>query len=317
MCLLLKKIVNNQGYSVHLKYVHPESNKPPVATVDECLLISEVKIVVETIVNDVCASIDPPVADTVESTSSSSAPKTVVDLMYEIPKSNRWGREKRRNYIALFKAEVIEYIDANSPDITQEKATLKCSVSQSNVSKWWKKRVSVMNEAGDNKRNNLTKMRRGTKYDELFKELLEEGKQARLRGYLVNFNWVWNKARNIYRKQIDDVDALVRKHVITTFLRKFNVRMRARQRNSKYSKEHYRGDLMKWHGMTRERLIRTGFNEDYDTKWRRFLPNTRFNVDQSPLPFVIDHKRTYEIIGKDQHHQKVWIQQPGRGLDKR
>ena len=130
--------MNNQGYSVQLKCVHPESNESPVATVDECLLISEVKIVVETIVNDVCASIDPPVADTVESTSSSSAPKTVVDLTNEKPKSNRRGREKHRNYTAHFKAEVIEYIDVNSPDMTQEKAALKYSISQSNVYKWRK-----------------------------------------------------------------------------------------------------------------------------------------------------------------------------------
>ena len=75
--------MNNQGYSVHLKCVHPESNKPPVATVDECLPLSEVKNNVETIVNDVCVSIDPPVADTVERTSSSSAPNTVIDLTYK------------------------------------------------------------------------------------------------------------------------------------------------------------------------------------------------------------------------------------------
>ena len=43
-----------------------------------------------------------------------------------------------------------------------------------------------------------------------------------------------------------------------------------------------------------------------------------FNVDQSPLPFVIDHERTYEIIeAKEKRYNKVWIQQPGSGLDKR
>ena len=70
------------------------------------------------------------------------------------------------------------------------------------------------------KRKNLTKMRRGTKYEDFYKELFEEVKKARQRGYLVNFNWVWVKARKIYRKQLDDVDALVRKHVITTFFYK-------------------------------------------------------------------------------------------------
>ena len=147
---------------------------------------------------------------------------------------------------------------------------------------------------------------------------MKDVKLPRSRGYLVNFNWIWNKARKIYRTQEDDPNAIVRKHVITTFLRQFNVRMRARQRNRKYPKEHYRNDLMKWHGVTRERLVRSGLNDDYDSKWGRFRPSNRFNVDQSPLPFVIDHKRTYEVIEKkEQRYNKVWIQQQGTGLDKR
>ena len=61
----------------------------------------------------------------------------------------------------------------------------------------------------------------------------------------------------------------------------------------------------------------TRLNDDYDPRWGRFPPNMRFNVDQSPLPFVIDHKRTYEVVDKNQRYDKVWIQQPGSGLDKR
>ena len=49
---------------------------------------------------------------------------------------------------------------------------------------------------------------------------------------------------------------IVRKHVITTFLRKYNVRMRARQLNRSKSKEAFRADLMKWHSTVRERLVR-------------------------------------------------------------
>jgi len=159
-------------------------------------------------------------------------------------------------------------------------------------------------------------MRVGTKYVRLYSELLTEVRKARSRGYLVNFNWIWTKARKIYRKQEDNPDA--NEHVVTTFLRRYNIRMRARQRNRKYSKEHFRVALTKWHGSTRERLVRTGLNDDYDQKWGRFRPTNRFNVDQSPLPFVIDHKRTYEIIEKKkQRYNKVWIQQPGSGLDKR
>ena len=74
--------------------------------------------------------------------------------------------------------------------------------------------------------------------------------------------------------------------------------------------------MRKWHGFTRERLIRTGCNDDYDDKWGTFVPNERYNLDQSPLPFVVDAKRTYEQI-EYKHTGKIWIAQPSSGLDKR
>lgn len=49
------------------------------------------------------------------------------------------------------------------------------------------------------------------------------------------------------------------------------------------------------------------------------MPRQRLNVDQSPLPFTVTTKRTYEHIdeGVQQRNHKVWISQPGSGLDKR
>ena len=38
-----------------------------------------------------------------------------------------------------------------------------------------------------------------------------------------------------------------------------------------------------------------------------------YNVDQVPLPFVIDQDKTYEMKGSEQ----VWVSQPSSGLDKR
>ena len=97
----------------------------------------------------------------------------------------------------------------------------------------------------------------------------------------------------------------------------FNLRMRSKQRNRKQSKEAFGEGLIKWHGMTRERLIRSGKDGSYDKKWGRFLPTQRYNVDQSPLPFAFNTKRTYEMIKKGDRYHKVWISQPGSGLGKR
>ena len=68
----------------------------------------------------------------------------------------------------------------------------------------------------------------------------------------MNFNWLWSKARSIQRDPIGGDKLIVRKHVITTFLRKYNVRMRVRQRNRSKPKEAFRADLMKWHSTIRE-----------------------------------------------------------------
>ena len=44
----------------------------------------------------------------------------------------------------------------------------------------------------------------------------------------------------------------------------------------------------------------------------RWLPKNRLNVDQVPLPFVVEQDKTYKMLRKKQ----VWISQPGSDLNK-
>ena len=104
---------------------------------------------------------------------------------------------------------------------------------------------------------------------------------------------------------------------VTRFLAEYRIKMRQRQRNKRTSKAHKEADLKKWHATLRERCIRFGKDETYDEKWGRFKPAERLNVDQSPLPFVIDVKRTYEYVESGSKNHDTWIAQPGSGLDKR
>ena len=72
---------------------------------------------------------------------------------------------------------------------------------------------------------------------------------------------------------------------------------------------------MKWHSTVREQLVRMGAgSEVYDAKWGRLLLSNVFNVDQSPLPFVVDSKKIYEIIKSGDKHQKTQISQRASGL---
>ena len=47
------------------------------------------------------------------------------------------------------------------------------------------------------------------------------------------------------------------------------------------------------------------------------LPSQRFDVNQKSPPFAITTKRTYELVKKGDRYHKVWISQPGSGLEKR
>ena len=121
------------------------------------------------------------------------------------------------------------------------------------------------------------------------------------------------KATSIQRELTNDKDAVIGKHVIVAFLNRRNIKMRAKQRSKKKSKKEKVKPLQKWHTTFRERCLRTQPNDRYDEKWGRFLPSERLNVDQSPLPFVIDSKKTYEFVepGKG-HEHNTWISQPGK-----
>ena len=66
-------------------------------------------------------------------------------------------------------------------------------------------------------------------------------------------------------------------------------------------------------------MIRIGGDDAYDEKYGRFMQNQRFNVDQVPLPFAIEARRTYEVIDEEfkQAGSKTAIKRPGAGLEKR
>ena len=95
-------------------------------------------------------------------------------------------------------------------------------------------------------------------------------KAARSKGYCVDFNWLWSKARVTKRELTDNANTTVRKHVVVSFLKRYNVRMRARQRGMKLARQTLEPELKKWHAITREKSVRTGKKDGYDQKWGRF-----------------------------------------------
>ena len=219
-------------------------------------------------------------------------------------KTLRRGQNKRRQYSASFKADVIQEYEAN---VKAEDIAVQFNINRSLVLKWYKNCAVIMKAATSEHKKHL-KIRPVRKYLDLYEVLLLKFKEAQGKGFRVDFNWLWSKARVLCREMTNNPDVIVRKHVIVNFIKRNRIRMSARQRNRTSSKEGLRDKLMGWHLNARERLVKTGNNSTYDAK-----------VDQNPMPFAIDSKRAYRMYepGENQNKTKVWISQPGSGLDKR
>ena len=138
-------------------------------------------------------------------------------------------------------------------------------MTQSKISRWLKKRKTILEDAACSPRKLYLKGRRSTKYLELYEALFKEFLAARSKGHIVNFSWLWSRARKL---QMDiDPKVEVKHHVIVHFLQKKKLRMRSKQRNKRKHKKEMEPSLKKWHTTFREKCIRTGSEDpSFDQK---------------------------------------------------
>lgn len=185
-------------------------------------------------------------------------------------KTNRKGSLRREAHSIKFKTEVIEEYKSG---ITQDKVAAKYKINRSLVSKWFKQKEKII-AMSTKELNNFKKIKADTRYNNLYSALFLEFKTARSKGYRVDFNWIWSKARGIYRKQTDNPEAYLKTHVITSFLDKFNIRLRAKQ--EKTSKDSSQEDLK----TVDTALICLGGNENHEhCKADPFRPESRRSVE--------------------------------------
>ena len=99
------------------------------------------------------------------------------------------------------------------------------------------------------------------------------------------------------------------------FLRWFNICMRCQQRSKGQVNECFCEDLCKWHGLTREHLIRTGFNDAYYDKCENFCQTIY-------LTLIRHHSYLWlmwsiHMSNLNINTENKWIAWPGSSLDKR
>ena len=127
------------------------------------------------------------------------------------------------------------------------------------MSAWLKNKIKVIRAAIVETKIITFKVRPAKKkYNELYREFRKNFLTAREQGHRVDFNWLWDKARVIYREQQKDPDAIVRKRVIVNFIKSNSLKLRRTQGTKNAPKEHHRDALMKWHTTKRAMMLNMG-----------------------------------------------------------
>ena len=171
--------------------------------------------------------------ETVKSIKNFSLYNTIDDIMYTY-------RPTKKTSYRPFKLETVEEVEAG---MHPDEVALSFNVSRSNVIKQVKQNQKLIDAAKYEYKNHL-KIRRATKYVNLYKVLEKKFKECRAKGYRISFAWLWSRARTIYREQLGDESATVKYHVTVNFIKIYNLRMRKKQRSKNVSKEDMRAKMM-------------------------------------------------------------------------
>ena len=104
------------------------------------------------------------------------------------------GQPKRRSHRPSFKLETVEEVEVG---VHPDEVAQNFNFSRSNVIKWVQQKKNLINAAKSEYKNNL-KIRRATKYVNLYKAIKKKFKECRAKGYCISFAWLWSCARRIY-----------------------------------------------------------------------------------------------------------------------
>ena len=112
---------------------------------------------------------------------------------------NRRGSDVRKSYNNRFKASAISLVENGDKAIDVAE---KLKISRGQISKWLKKKDSIFAAAVDENKKMRTRLSKPSKkYNELYEALNAKFLDTQCKGGRVDFNWLWSKARVIYREQ--------------------------------------------------------------------------------------------------------------------
>ena len=248
----------------------------------------------------------------------------------------RRGCSRSKSYTVDFKLKTVQLLD-NLGELNTKKKWEKVAemqgISNSLVVKWHKnkeklnselkmnrvkKNAGSMKEARERRKLVCEKSNNIERYPLAAERVVSEFKLRRAGGCKVSKLWLRSKMKAkielYYGKEAAD-KFKGSKNWFQRFKKRHHISLRRRANKKKISANDGRERIQKFHRNLRNAVNsrRRRSNSSLDAKYGRWLPKNRYNVDQVPLPFVVDQDKTYDVTGNKQ----VWVSQPSTGLDKR
>ena len=246
----------------------------------------------------------------------------------------RRGSATRKSYTVEFKKQTLHLLDSLSNSRNKWKKVAEAKqISKCLVIKWNKARDKIFAELSLNKRSanaggvRASRQRRkmigekaknSERYPRATKLLVAEFKLRRAQGSKISKLWMKSKMKKkiemCYGKEAAD-KFKASDNWFQRFKRRNNISLRRRANKKQHSADAAREQIQNFHRNLRKAVKskRRRSNAVPDRKYGRWMPKQRFNVDQVPLPFVVEQERTYDFSGSKER----WVSQPGSGLDKR
>jgi hypothetical protein len=236
-------------------------------------------------------------------------------------KNNR-GANRRKSYAFAEKAEALDTLaEFAQRGESAGVAAAALGVSETNLSRWKADADTIYAKAADKlsrslKQKHLKASGSTARYPAMEERLVADIKRLRARGRSLSIRWLVTRARQIF-SDLHPGDVFLASR---SWRRRFSKRhklTRLKKTNTKLLSVAERlPKVQAWH--TNLALLVSSPNPRAPEKplhpvEGRFLLRNRFNLDQTPLEFVVGDERTYEFKGSP----KVQCKQQSEGLSKR
>ena len=260
---------------------------------------------------------DPASAGPAEKRSRASGPR--ID-----GRRNNCGAKKRHSYTFAEKARILdEGAGLLDQGMSAHDVAATFGISESLLSKWRKTSEKIYVQAADDLRRSLTKAQLtrsagSGRYAAMETKLVAEIRALRARGRHLSIRWLVIRARALWALEYPDSDETFM--ASRSWRRRFAKRhglTRLKVSNTKSASVAERlPTIQAWH----QKLARfvsepppAAPEAMLHSRWGRFLPENRFNMDEVGIAFVGDLGATYEFKGTS----KVHVKTQAEGLSKR